>query len=293
MLRGRAYYTVATFMGIIVILTILFCIIAIHRLLHKSRRTENRFIKPDQILLIGLCVSNILLGMTGIFYCSFMFLNIVPPKHLIYCANYFLRFSMLSSLLHIIALTVERLLFVRFPFLQTSIGSKRTLACEAVILILSFTISSLPFTALLKVLYPMILTCDVILIITYLYIIKRIILLTRRRARGKTLCQHANNEARSNSTEWKATIVCLLVVTSFITFTTPPLIWTIRHQNKFQGRFYIQQKLQDYIAITIFICKALCDPLVYICRKNIARRLKCERIRRKTPLSLHEANLKT
>ena len=278
LVRDEGYYTVATCMAIIAVFTILFCAIAIHQLLKKSRGNTSQFIKPDQILLIGLCASDILLGTTGILHSTFMFLATRPPKKLLFSANYIYRFTVLSSLLHVLALTIERVMFVKFPFLHRSCTSRSSLIVGAVIWVLSICLSVLPFTKLLRVLSPVIISCDIILIVAYVYILKKMCQSIRTQASTRRMAQDKDVDREVNQKGGKATLVCMMVVVSFIACTTPPLVWIIQHSHRFVGRFYVQQNLEDYIMITLLISKGVFDPLVYIFRRGIAQKLRWKKV---------------
>ena len=273
LVRDEKYYAVASCMAIVAMLTIIFCVIAIHQLVKKLRRNSSHSIKPDQILLIGLCASDILLGTTGILHSAFMFLARRPPTKLLYAANYIYRFNVLSSLLHVLALTIERVMFVKFPFLHRSCRSRSPFIIGTIIWVLSICLSIMPFTKLMMVLSPIIITCDVILIVAYVYILKKICQSIKTQASTRRVAQDKNVDREVSQKGGKATLVCILVVASFIACTTPPLVWIIQHQHQFVGRFYIQQNIEDYIMITVLISKGAFDPLVYIFRKGIARRL--------------------
>ena len=273
LLHDASYYTVATCMLIISVFSLVFCALAIHMLLQRSHRTTNQFIKPDQILLIGLCVSDVLLAISGMLNASIMFLPFQAPEKLIFSTDYLFRFTMLSSLLHILALTFERGLSVRFPFLHRSCKTTKALLFAASIWIVSLALSALPFKDLLGILSLIIAICDLILIIAYIYILTKMFQSIRNQATLRRLTTDEEIVKRKLfQKESRATFVCFLMVISFIILTTPLLVWTIRHKNKYAGQFHVKEALEDYIIITAFLSKALCDPLLYIFRGVLSKR---------------------
>ena len=293
--RDDSYYTVATFLAIIAIFTILLCLIAITQLLKKLRLHSNGLVKMDQILLTGLCVSDVLLGTSGIYHSVCMFLTTLPPEKLLYAANYISRFTLLSSLLHVVALTMERVLFVKFPFFHRSCCCcpRKAFIVGATIWISSVGLSVLQFTTLLKVLIPIIIICDVILISAYVYILKKMCLSLKRQASSRKMVQDKNVDKETFQKGRKATLVCLMVVASFIACTTPPLVWIIQHKHRFWGRFYIPQELEDYVMIIVLISKGAFDPMIYIFRRSIAKRVhwrKVSRTRQQTLTVREEAD---
>ena len=277
--RDVPLYVVKTILAVVAILTIFFCVIAVYRLFEKAKLNRKLLVDADQMLLIGLCTSDILLAVTSILHAVYLYVSHQPCKRVQYGIDYVFRFTILSSVLHIVALTAWRLVIIRFPFHYKNFKTtSKTLAVGATIWAASIGISALPFKNLFYIGCPIIMASDFLLIFAYFYIWRKLFYsIERRKAMMITNTVDANAKVRRR--ENRVTLVCFVIVISFIVWTTPPFIWILSNLDRYSLDWnFSARELSDYIMIVFLQCKALCDPLVYIYRGGIAKRLQWRRL---------------
>ena len=229
-----------------------------------------------QILLVSLCCSNGLLGITSTVHSIvYMFTEIRLPHEVVHFINYFLRFTILASILHVTALTTDRLLYMKFPLkYRHHVSMFRVVVTAVSIWIVSlapclFPISHDEFLVTLAVL---ILLCDGFIVVSYTYILR--VVFRTIELQERTFIEHDKKaERKIHHRERGAVFVCLLIVVSFLLFTLLPMVHVfIDHEHLNEMESYKEGGLLDYVMFALVLCKALCDPIVYILRSLLAKR---------------------
>ena len=178
-----------------------------------------------------------------------------------------MKFSMISSLLHILCLSFERLLSIRFPMYHRNyIDKKKT----CLVLFLIWFISIIPaldktkISTFLKVLATLMLTCNFVLIPVYIYIyiaVRRTVKTTTLRG-SSTLRKH-----QPTKLERKSTFICSAIVLSFLVCTFPPIVHIIVITRDYKS--YKNENGINMLMSSLVVLRSLCDPLVYILRKKV------------------------
>jgi len=182
--------------------------------------------RRNEIILSSLCATNILFG----FGILIDFGAFISGKQSI-IGFLLTSFSLISSLIHISLLTLERFVAVRYPFKYQTFDTKYIFYALAVIWCFSIGIAVATryhYNTFLLVLCVVVLCSNVVVVISYGYVIFR----TRcssRRLPATTATTHAASSALWYSKEQKeqqnrVTTLCCVIVLTYITTTLPCVI---------------------------------------------------------------------
>ena len=157
---------------LVAVLIITLNIVSIVQLSLRKRKGRQMF-RPDVVVLVSLCFSNLFVGIAAFTDLIFYIMEIQLPSWTLFITNEIMRFSLLSSLLHILFLTFERLLSIRFPIWHRNHMNKRK--TNLTIIVIWFTsimpaFGEVKLVVFLKTLAVLMLICNVVLVPVYVYI---------------------------------------------------------------------------------------------------------------------------
>ena len=232
---------IATILSFFVVVLNMFAIFYLgikkHRLLHKSheqaRRTTFRIsmysriyssaYKPDEVIVLSLCVSDLFVGIAASVK---LMAFITESKHPWFdvVIRYVVTFSMFVSLIHILLLSLERLLSVSSPFCHQDLRNKQTIYILSMVWLMSILPPILnqnpSFSLLISVLM---IKSYIILIVTYLYIFQ-VMALAFKNNTNSTISNYEDCQRQQKHRERRSTFSCCSIVVSYILCTIFPVI---------------------------------------------------------------------
>ena len=239
-------------------------IISVVQLLTNKRLAPHKF-RPGELILTSLCFANLLVGVatfTDLF--SYMLTSSLPTWF-VAITVYMVKFSIMSSLLHILCLSFERLVSIRFPMYHRNyIDKKKT----CIFLFVSWCACMIPYAfkrheaTFLIVLAILMLLCNCVLIPVYIYIY-----ISVKQNVKKTTLRDSSTVQKPTKLERKSTLICWSIVSSFLLCTFPTIIYVL-----FIGcesTSYFEENIAGMIIFSFVILRSLCDPLVYILRNRV------------------------
>ena len=244
----------------IAVLVVAMNIISIIQLLLNKRSTVQKFL-PDEVILTSLCFTNLFVGIAAFTDLIFYIIEIQLSSWILLITNYVMRFSMISSLLHILFLTFERLLSIRFPIWHRNHMNKRK--TNLTIIVIWFT-SIMPVFGdvkrfvFLKTLAVLMLICNVVLVPVYVYIY----CVVKRTGNSTT-----KSKRKPSKLERKSTFTCSAIVLSFFVCTVAPIIDLLMMRE--ENPSYKEGNITHLIMFSLVILRSLFDPLVYILRNKV------------------------
>ena len=231
---------------------------------------RNQFIKrrnrvmPDKLIKTSLCVANFTTGAAIVveFIC-FAAGEKVTSKKVKVLASVIL-FTLVASLMHIILLSLERFVYLRFPFKHMELKSRTVV----ILLVIAWLLSIPPTCAILierknalNIIAILLLITNVFLIFSSVYIITVTKKVLSQKQSNRILDVHDNSENKHLEKQitkcWCATVVCYLL------FTIPPICVLIYRQGNAMTA-YNESKKTDCVLLIIILMKAIVDPILFI-----------------------------
>ena len=244
-------------------------------LFHKWRTQlakRNSRIVSDKLIKISLCVANFITGVAIVveFICFAAGIKVTPMKTKV--SVLIILFTLVASLMHIILLSLERFMYLRFPFKRMEVKNRTV----AILLVLAWLLSIPPICVIfikksnaLNMIAILLLITNIILIFLSVYIIR----VTKR-----VLSQQQSNRIQDNSENkqlekqitrcWVATVVCYLL------FTIPP-ICVIIGRDEHTMRTYDESRKMDSVLLIVILMKAIVDPILFILVNHIRKWTFC------------------
>ena len=244
-------------------------------LFHKWRTQlakRNSRIVSDKLIKISLCVANFITGVAIVveFICFAAGIKVTPMKTKV--SVLIILFTLVASLMHIILLSLERFMYLRFPFKRMEVKNRTVV----ILLVLAWLLSIPPICVIfikksnaLNIIAILLLITNIILIFSSVYIIR----VTKR-----VLSQQQSNRIQDNSENkqlekqitrcWVATVVCYLL------FTIPP-ICVIIGRDEHTMRTYDESRKMDSVLLIVILMKAIVDPILFILVNHIRKWTFC------------------
>ena len=244
-------------------------------LFHKWRTQlakRNSRIVSDKLIKISLCVANFITGVAIVveFICFAAGIKVTPMKTKV--SVLIILFTLVASLMHIILLSLERFMYLRFPFKRMEVKNRTVV----ILLVLAWLLSIPPICVIfikgsnaLNMIAILLLITNIILIFSSVYIIR----VTKR-----VLSQQQSNRIQDNSENkqlekqitrcWVATVVCYLL------FTIPP-ICVIIGRDEHTMRTYDESRKMDSVLLIVILMKAIVDPILFILVNHIRKWTFC------------------
>ena len=244
-------------------------------LFHKWRiqlAKRNSRIVSDKLIKISLCVANFITGVAIVveFICFAAGIKVTPMKTKV--SVLIILFTLVASLMHIILLSLERFMYLRFPFKRMEVKNRTVV----ILLVLAWLLSIPPICVIfikksnaLNIIAILLLITNIILIFSSVYIIR----VTKR-----VLSQQQSNRIQDNSENkqlekqitrcWVATVVCYLL------FTIPP-ICVIIGRDEHTMRTYDESRKMDSVLLIVILMKAIVDPILFILVNHIRKCCCC------------------
>eukprot|EP00111_Clytia_hemisphaerica_P009694 TCONS_00028443-protein len=225
-------------------------------------RIDSSVYKPDEIIVLSLCVSNLVVGLAAaIKIMAFITEANDPWFHEI--ISYFVTFSMFVSLIHVLMLSMERFLAVRSPFIHQDLRNKQT----GYMLMVVWLLSILPpilnknpsFSLLVSVLM---ITSYIILIVTYTFIFHMMGIAFRTNTNSIT---DDSDHRRQKERERRSTFSCCSIVISYILCTILPVIKLLHTKSGINNL----HTTMDVLMFVFLLMRSISDPLVYTLRNKI------------------------
>lgn len=274
-LKGLANYAL-----VLSFFVVLFNVVAGKVLIVRQIKNAGRVYKPEQSILISLCCANFLVGFASLVHFIFFILDVKLPYWIIYLTSYQVKFALIASLLHILLLTLERLISVRFPFYHRNHINKKKIVCLLVLLWIAGLVpaagsvgnkNTAKQSLFLLTLSILMFVADFLIIAVYAYIIY---VVRKTSVKPNPLVDPHSHILRIEivKRERKATVTAFVVVLSFLVCTLPSVI------NMFVASD-VKRPYYDVTFIfmfTLLLLRSILDPIVYILRRQIQKR--CNKI---------------
>lgn len=228
-----------------------------------SSRIESSLYKPDELIVLSLCVSNLFVGFAAaIKIMAFITEARDPWFHII--ISYVVTFAMFVSLIHILLLSLERFLAVRSPFCHQDLQNKQT----GYILLVVWLLSVLPpilnqnpsFSLLVSALM---IISYIILIVTYAFIFHMMGIAFRNNT--NSIVDDADDYHRQKERERRSTFSCCSIVISYILCTLLPVIKLLTTDTGINSL----DSTMDVLMFIFLLMRSVSDPLVYTLRNKI------------------------
>ena len=226
-------------------------------------RIESRVFKPDELIVLSLCVSNLFVGFAAVIKIMAFITEAKDPWfHII--VSYVVTFAMFVSLIHILLLSLERFLAVRSPFCHQDLQNKQT----GYILLVVWLLSVLPpilnqnpsFSLLVSVLM---IISYIILIATYTFIFHTMGIAFRNNT--NSIVDDADDYHRQKERERRSTFSCCSIVISYILCTLLPVIKLLSTDSGINSL----DSTMDVLMFIFLLMRSISDPLVYTLRNKI------------------------
>ena len=238
---------------------------------------------PDKLIKTSLCTANFTTGAAVVveFVCYAAGEEGTSTK--IKVLAFIILFSVVASLLHVILLSLERFVYIRFPFRYMELKNRTVI----ILLIITWLVSGLLTCTILikrsealKIISTLLLVTDIFLLICSVYIIR----VTRRvlSQQNNRILDVSNPENKNLEKQitmcWCATVACYLL------FTIPPICVLIARRGQTM-EIYLGSETDGVIFI-IILMKAIVDPILFI----LISQIKCKFFEKKNESG---TNLKT
>ncbi|XP_066928960.1 lysophosphatidic acid receptor 3-like [Clytia hemisphaerica] len=269
----------ATFKGLVIFIilegfTIVFLnTTAIFTMVYKLRRNSKtsrrgRKMTPDKQIIISLCLTNFTSGAAVIVeFACFAAGEPISSKKILVLA-FIILFSLIASLLHVILLSLERFMALKFPFRHREVKKRSTVLA----LVFVWVISALPTLTIfinrsgaLEIISIIMIITDFFLILSSIYIIS----VTKKVLSGQNAGMIGGSKTESRDYEKEITRFWSTIMVAYILFTIPPVLIMI-----FKGgeavSLYSGARVDGVLMILILL-KAIADPLLYI----LANQMNC------------------
>lgn len=232
------------------------------------KKTQNRrrgsSLTPDKQILTSLCVANFTTGSAVVVeFTCYAAGEPVSSKKITVLA-FIILFSLIVSLIHILLLSIERFVSIKFPFKHRELKTRTT----SLVLLSVWLLSMAPTcfilysrSGALKTISVIMIATDLVLVFSSVYIVT----ITRRVLNNQNnLCAYKGTQKRLQRQITK--FWCTIVV-SYLLFTIPPVAVMIAKNGKTMT-FYYGSKLQSVMLI-LMLMKAIVDPIVYILMNQV------------------------
>ncbi|XP_066928919.1 melanocyte-stimulating hormone receptor-like [Clytia hemisphaerica] len=228
--------------------------------------------KRNEMILTSLCVANVLLGV-GVLADSACYVN----GQELWAGAYMIGFGLITSLIHIGMLTLERFIAVKFPFKYKEINPKFVIATSIIVWLLS-VLPALTirynFNLFLIVLFSLLLVSNVVITCVYSYIIFHIRCSNQSKHKSKlspgqpsaSLWYSKEQKEQQN----KVTAFCFSIVISYVVSTMPSVIWYLTHYE--QSFTPYSGSVIGSLLFILLISRSLADPMIYIFRERIHKK---------------------
>ena len=244
-------------------------------LFHKWRTQlakRNSRIVSDKLIKISLCVANFITGVAIVveFICFAAGIKVTPMKTKV--SVLIILFTLVASLMHIILLSLERFMYLRFPFKRMEVKNRTVV----ILLVLAWLLSIPPICVIfikksnaLNMIATLLLITNIILIFSSVYIIR-----ATKRVFSQQQCNRIQDNSENKQLEkqitrcWVATVVCYLL------FTIPP-ICVIIGRDEHTMRTYDESRKMDSVLLIVILMKAIVDPILFILVSHIRKWTFC------------------
>ena len=256
---------------VVVILNGVSAAILFHKWRTQPKKRSSRMM-PDKLIKISLCVANFMTGVAVVveFVCFVAGEKVTSKK--VKVLSFIILFTLVASLMHIILLSLERFMYLKFPFKHMEVKNRTVI----ILLVLAWLLSIPPTCVIfikgssaLNMIAILLLITDIILIFSSVYIIR----VTKR-----VFSQQQSNRIQDNSENkqlekqitrcWVATVVCYLL------FTIPP-ICVIIGRDEHTMRTYDESRKMDSVLLIVILMKAIVDPILFILVNHIRKWTFC------------------
>ena len=256
---------------VVVILNVVSAIMLFHKWRTQLAKRNSRIVS-DKLIKISLCVANFITGVAIVveFICFAAGIKVTPMKTKV--SVLIILFTLVASLMHIILLSLERFMYLRFPFKRMEVKNRTVV----ILLVLAWLLSIPPICVIfikksnaLNIIAILLLITNIILIFSSVYIIR----ITKR-----VFSQQQSNRIQDNSENkqlekqitrcWVATVVCYLL------FTIPPICVMIA-KNEHTMRTYDESRKMDSVLLIVILMKAIVDPILFILVNHIRKWTFC------------------
>lgn len=222
--------------------------------------------KPDEIIVLSLCASNLIVGLATAIDLFVFILETTIPYWLDTLIGYIVTFSILVSIIHILFLSLERLISTRYPFHHKQLKNSQTYY----MLFIVWSMSILPAileknprrSAFSLLLAALLVLSYIILIITYTYVLVKMDQTFKKSYEN----DDAESIKRQKELDHRATFTCCIIVISYILCTCIPVVKLLTHKG---GVSHRHGERIDVTMFVFFLLRSLSDPFVYILRNKI------------------------
>ena len=220
----------------------------------------------DKNILISLCVANTFIGIT-FFSIDAIFMSDTEktPVLIVQVDRYLGALCCMVSFSHVLLLTIERFISIKYPLYHRNIKSKNTIF----VLCLVWLVSALPtihFGKNEKVFFltfgTVILCCNIFILLVYTYMFCLFKRKNLQNTQESSIVQNDNGRTLQS----KSIVTCVSIVLTFMICTVPPLFHLVFVRHGILSPF---SNITDFVMILLLLGKSLCDPLVYILRNKI------------------------
>jgi len=194
----------------------------------------------------------------------------VSSKKIIVLA-FIVLFSLIVSLIHVLLLSIERFVSIKFPFKHRELKKRTT----ALVLLFVWLLSIAPTCSILysrsgalKTIAVIMIATDLVLVFSSVYIV----VITRRvlSNQNNLVCAYKGTQ---KSLQRQITKFWCTIVVSYLLFTIPPVVAIIAKSGETMTLYY--GSMLDSLMLILMLMKAIVDPVVYIlmnqldCCKNV------------------------
>jgi len=171
---------------------------------------------------------------------------------------------MFVSLIHILLLSLERLLAVRSPFCHQELRNKQTLYILMVVWMMSVLPPILNQNASFSLLVAVLMSMSyIILIVTYAYILHAMSIAFKTNT--NSIISDNDSNRRQKERERRSTFSCCSIVISYIVCTIFPVVKLIVSETAINSL----DTTMDLLMFVFLLMRSLSDPLVYTLRNKI------------------------
>jgi len=219
--------------------------------------------KPDELIVLSLCASNLFVGLAA----AIKLMAVITEAEDLWfhkIISYIVTFAMFVSLIHILLLSLERLLAVRSPFCHQELRNKQTLYILMVVWMMSVLPPILNQNASFSLLVAVLMSMSyIILIVTYAYILHAMSIAFKTNT--NSIISDNDSNRRQKERERRSTFSCCSIVISYIVCTIFPVVKLIVSETAINSL----DTTMDLLMFVFLLMRSLSDPLVYTLRNKI------------------------
>ena len=255
---------------VVVILNGVSAAILFHKWRTQPKKRSSRMM-PDKLIKISLCVANFMAGVAVVveFVCFVAGEKVTSNK--VKVLSFIILFTLVASLMHIILLSLERFMYLKFPFKHMEVKNRTVI----ILLVLAWLLSIPPTCVIfikgssaLNMIAILLLITDIILIFSSVYIIRVTKRVLGQQQSNRILDMQNNSENKRLDKEitrcWVATVVCYLL------FTIPPICVMIA-KNGHSISTYDESQTVGGALLIVVLMKAVVDPFFFILISHIRK----------------------